>query len=516
VTNPDRTANQIAVDEQITQIPTWEFPDGSRHVGLLSVEAIATRSGLTIPQSSLPVFRELEDTSVELGSPLHIPIDAYDPNGEPLTISVRSSNPSVVSAQVLTGNRSLRLETSGYGDLVFELFENRAPRPSSRVIELAESGFYDDVPFHRVINNFVIQGGDPTGTGSGGSSLGDFDDQFHVDLQHNRSGVLSFAKSTDDTNDSQFFVTEVATRYLDFNHSIFGQLTEGEHVREAISNILTNAFDRPVFNVLMRSATVFEDTENGIVVLRAMSQSGTAEITVTVTDPQGNAYSQSFMATAVPDAANGAPFLNPIPSVPALAASVIEIPLSSQDAEGDEVQYSVMPLGDTIFNVQVDSGSGLVRLETPPGFTGELAFKATVQQINPTTTSSKTDEQIVTVQVFEQSPLQNPLLITDVNQDGVTTPIDALLVINFLNNASGNPNVLELSNPPPFFDVNGDLFISPIDSLLVINALNAEGEGEGANRPVQWSFPIEEEEQEAGRVLEIRVNTMLSVLRLLN
>src|SRR5690606_19222892 len=90
--------------------------------------------------------------------------------------------------------------------------------------------------FHRVLNNFVIQGGDPLGNGTGGSTLGDFDDQFHLDLQHNRTGVLSYAKSADDTNDSQFFITEGPQRFLDFNHSVFGQLVEGETVRQGISN----------------------------------------------------------------------------------------------------------------------------------------------------------------------------------------------------------------------------------------------------------------------------------------
>ena len=124
--------------------------------------------------------------------------------------------------------------------MVFQLFEDKAPRPTGRVIELAQDGFYDGIIFHRVIKDFVIQGGDPTGTGTGGSTLGDFDDQFHVDLQHNREGLLSYAKSTDDTNDSQFFVTLGATRHLDFNHSIFGILTEGYHVLEAIGNTATN------------------------------------------------------------------------------------------------------------------------------------------------------------------------------------------------------------------------------------------------------------------------------------
>ena len=78
--------------------------------------------------------------------------------------------------------------------MVFELFEQRAPRPAGRVIELAQSDFYDNVTFHRVENNFVIQGGDPQGDGRGGSTLGDFDDQFHLDLQHTSTGVLSYCE----------------------------------------------------------------------------------------------------------------------------------------------------------------------------------------------------------------------------------------------------------------------------------------------------------------------------------
>lgn len=107
-----------------------------------------------------------------VGSPLHVPIDAYDPNGNPLTITVTSSNPSLVSAEVVTTNRSLRLSIGGFGDMVFELFEDKAPRPTGRVIELAQANYYNNVPFHRVINNFVIQAGDGENqNGTGGSTL---------------------------------------------------------------------------------------------------------------------------------------------------------------------------------------------------------------------------------------------------------------------------------------------------------------------------------------------------------
>ena len=217
----------------------------------------------------------LQDQAVLAGSPLHIPLNGFDPTGGRLTFSVESSDP-LITAEVLSGNRSLRMQVDDYGAMTFELFESRTPRATSQMIELAESGFFDETIFHRVINNFVIQGGDPTGTGSGGSTLGDFDDQFHVDLQHNRTGLLSMAKTTDDTNDSQFFITEGSTRHLDFNHSIFGLLTEGEGVRAAISDVAVEGDNRPVTPVVLHEVEIFDDLENGVLMLSAAEEIGRA------------------------------------------------------------------------------------------------------------------------------------------------------------------------------------------------------------------------------------------------
>ncbi|MGH9390969.1 MAG: peptidylprolyl isomerase, partial [Vicinamibacteria bacterium] len=201
-----------------------------------------------VGQPTLPPIGEVQLLG---GSPLFLTLDA---EGEGrLTYTVETSD-ALVSATVLRDNRSLRMQVAGFGEMVFALFDFAARRATDRIVELADSGFYDGVIFHRVINNFVIQGGDPTGTGSEGSPLGDFDDQFHVDLQHNRTGILSMAKSFDDTNDSQFFITEGAQRHLDFNHSIFGVLVEGESVRESISAVAVGAEDRPVTNVVIESA----------------------------------------------------------------------------------------------------------------------------------------------------------------------------------------------------------------------------------------------------------------------
>ena len=256
-----------------------------------------------------PFFAPVGDLSVEVGSPLHVPIDGYDPEGGPLSVSVTIDDSSIASARVLTGNRSWRLDMEGYGDMVFELFEDRVDRPAGRIVELTQSGFYDDLTFHRVADGFVIQGGDPTATGTGGSGddkedgtpttrLGDFDDQFHPELQHNRSGVLSFAKSSDDTNDSQFFITETNTRHLDYNHSIFGQLIEGEDVREAISRQAVDSNNKPVIPIRIDTATIFNDVENSIVLFEALG-AGSTTATITITDEDGNSFSEVITVTTV-------------------------------------------------------------------------------------------------------------------------------------------------------------------------------------------------------------------------
>ncbi len=405
VTNPNRTPNQIATDEGITQYPTWKFNDGSQPlVGVASLATLSARSGIAIPQASKPSFDTIPNATVAIGSPLMVPVDAYDPNGNPLTITVTSSDPSLLNATVLSGNRSLKLNTN-YGDMVFQLYEDKASSPAGRVISLAQSGFYDGLTFHRVVNNFVIQGGDPDGTGAGGSSLGNFDDQFNLDLQHNRSGVLSYAKSTDDTNNSQFFITEGPTRSLDFNHSIFGQLVEGEKNREAISNTAVNASDKPINAVTINTATVFTDNENGIIQLKPTGTgTGTATITVTVTDTEGLSTAQSFTVTVVQDTANGAPFLNPISPVSTAIDTPVNITLTSQDKENDTRVYAVQKLGLENFTVTVNAATGVATLTPPTGFTGQLQFRASVSQTTTPTTQSTTDEQLVTVLVGPNVP----------------------------------------------------------------------------------------------------------------
>jgi len=115
------------------------------------------------------------------------------------------------------------------GDIVIRLFTDKVPHTVNNFIFLARQGFYDNTIFHRVIANFMAQGGDPTGTGTGGPGYR-FQDEFHPSLRHDKPGVLSMANAGPNTNGSQFFITHVPTSWLDNKHSVFGQVSEGMDV----------------------------------------------------------------------------------------------------------------------------------------------------------------------------------------------------------------------------------------------------------------------------------------------
>jgi cyclophilin family peptidyl-prolyl cis-trans isomerase len=119
------------------------------------------------------------------------------------------------------------------GDIVVELYADRAPLTVENFVNLARAGFYDGTTFHRVINGCMAQGGDPTGTGTGGPGY-QFGDEFHPTLRHDGAGVLSMANAGPGTNGSQFFLTYGPTPHLDGRHSVFGKVTSGMDVLTSI------------------------------------------------------------------------------------------------------------------------------------------------------------------------------------------------------------------------------------------------------------------------------------------
>jgi peptidyl-prolyl cis-trans isomerase B (cyclophilin B) len=119
------------------------------------------------------------------------------------------------------------------GNIVIDLFASRAPNTVNNFVFLARQGFYDDTIFHRVIPDFMVQGGDPTGTGMGGPGY-KFKDEIDRSLKHDKPGMLSMANAGPNTNGSQFFITHVPTSWLDGKHAVFGQVKEGMDVVNAI------------------------------------------------------------------------------------------------------------------------------------------------------------------------------------------------------------------------------------------------------------------------------------------
>jgi len=158
------------------------------------------------------------------------------------------------------------------GDITCLLFKDKAPKTVENFIGLAtgtkeyidintkekKTGkFYDGLIFHRVIKDFMIQGGCPLGLGFGGPGY-QFEDEFHKDLRHNKPGILSMANSGPDTNGSQFFITHVETPWLDDRHSVFGEVVENMELVNKIGKVKVDSNDRPVKDIVVESLEIFE------------------------------------------------------------------------------------------------------------------------------------------------------------------------------------------------------------------------------------------------------------------
>jgi cyclophilin family peptidyl-prolyl cis-trans isomerase len=143
------------------------------------------------------------------------------------------------------------------GDIEIELFPGEAPKTVENFVELAKKEYYKGVIFHRVIEDFMIQGGDPTGTGRGGESAwgGKFKDEFSPKLTFDQAGLLAMANAGPGTNGSQFFITLAPTTWLNNHHTIFGKVIKGMDVVNAIGKTKTKN-DRPVTNVVMNEVVI--------------------------------------------------------------------------------------------------------------------------------------------------------------------------------------------------------------------------------------------------------------------
>ena len=162
----------------------------------------------------------------------------------PLTINPKSTYKAIIHTEL--------------GDITVELFASIVPNTVNNFVFLSNQGFYNKTIFHRVIKNFMVQGGDPTGTGRGGPGYR-FSDEFKPSLKHDKPGILSMANAGPNTNGSQFFITHVPTPWLDQRHTVFGQVVDGMKV---VNSIPERNPDRPEYpGVMISSIDIIEESE---------------------------------------------------------------------------------------------------------------------------------------------------------------------------------------------------------------------------------------------------------------
>ncbi len=182
-----------------------------------------------------------------LGTSLASCSQAQEDRGESKVLDILSDVENVSETASISERPNVILETN-QGTIEIELWPDVAPKTCENMIGLVKKNYYDGIIFHRVIKDFMIQGGDPTGTGRGGQSLwgGKFEDEVKRDVKFDRKGLLAMANAGPNTNGSQFFITVSPTPWLNMRHTIFGEVVRGYDVVEKIENTPTDNQNRPI------------------------------------------------------------------------------------------------------------------------------------------------------------------------------------------------------------------------------------------------------------------------------
>ena len=215
--------------------------------GTLSLTVIAVMVSLLQGCASQPKTPTLATTGSVTGVP------ASTQTTPAMAVAVSSAAPAPAAVERKETMKATIQTTMG--TIEVELYAAKAPKTVENFTTLAKKGFYDGIIFHRVIPGFMIQTGDPTGTGMGGPGY-KFADEFDKTLRHDKPGVLSMANSGPNTNGSQFFICEVPTPWLDDKHSVFGRVTSGMDVVTKIANAPRDGRDKPFSTIKMEKVTI--------------------------------------------------------------------------------------------------------------------------------------------------------------------------------------------------------------------------------------------------------------------
>jgi cyclophilin family peptidyl-prolyl cis-trans isomerase len=372
-----------------------------------------------------PVLDFIADQSVPVGKTLQLGLTASDADGQKLTYTITDNSGSVTTVLRSTTNTFIRMQTS-LGTMEFQLFDDVAPDTVNRIVDLVKAGFYDGQKFHRVIENFVAQGGDPKSKqpynastnvwGTGGPEFR-FDDEFDANVLFTGDAQLAMANSGKDTNGSQFFITSGPQRGLDFNHTIFGQLIRGRAVLTQILTAPVDSGDKPSTDIVIQKVSTYTNKTDAVLQIRTTNNAG-GNITVTVSDGT-NTDSQTFKLTGVTDTSsfpNTPPILQPTTDYvlpKSASAQTVNVPVTGFDLEGDAYviggQAVTFPSG---VSGNVDQDKKEVQITIPANFTGLVSFYVGVAQQGATNRGSTGqnandnlaifDKQLVTIAVGDK------------------------------------------------------------------------------------------------------------------
>lgn len=452
---------------------------------MASYESLEER---VVLDASLPVLSNAQFIG---GQDLYVALPGSDSGGGSVTYTASSSNANV-SATIVSGGRSIKMTVSGKdvngvdfsGELTFRLFEDASPITTARIISLIQSGFYNGLDFHRILNGFVAQGGDPDGDGTGGSGT-KFQDEFNRNITFTSQGLLAMANSGDDTNDSQFFITDTdltldgMPRTLNFNHTIFGILTSGFETFEKIMTTPVQGpgeVSHPVNPVVMSNVEVFTDTKNGVLKVSAANGfTGPSTITVTATGT-GTPAVRNFIATGVADTINDRPFLGTVTDQTTAINTPVSWTVTGIDLENDNLTFLVKdptsatanpnalssaanPLHGTI-SISTTQANGSTPATSVITFTPETGFIGTIEMLvavrdNTTHSGSSSldarnnyDTQRFNLTVTETATNVAPVA----NAGGPYTIVEGgSLTLNGANSTDADNDTLTYS-----WDVNGD------------------------------------------------------------
>ncbi|MCY2968015.1 MAG: peptidylprolyl isomerase [Planctomycetota bacterium] len=398
--------------------------------------------------------------SVPAGKAELIALPIVNSTANPVSYTVQSDTVGV-SANVIAPGKSILMHVSGVdstntaftGDITLRLIDDGSvPLTLAQIEDLVNTGFYNGKTFHRVIPGFVAQGGDPNGNGTGGSGH-TIPDEYKSNLTFTGQGMLAMANSGDDTGDSQFFITAIdenlsqLPQNLNFNHTIFGILTNGFDTFRKMMATPTGANDKPTTNLVINSATIVNDTQFGVLRVSpsATAAAGTANITVTANDGNGNTAQKIIPVSVVADTINDRAFLGSVIDQTAVQGKPVQFTVQGFDNENDTLTFVVKDAASFTGNNAGSAPTNVtVQISTAPAANGNPSV-ATIT-LTPAVTFSGV--------VRDQTARDGTSIDSRVNFDGQTIKL-TVTAVNHAPNAPGG-SVSTPSNTAVNIQLPGD------------------------------------------------------------